>query len=151
MMVSVQDIAFAVIAIATIVIAVSIVLLLRRASRLMDKATKTMRVLNQLAPSLERLIDEAQKEIATVRTITARFACIGERVEGLTEEVVLTLEAILHPIGRFSKTLGVLKAVIAGAVTGAAVLRRERGASAEPPEHDSSPPGRAIADKGGAA
>ena len=127
-----QPFAFAAIAIAALVIAIVSALLYRRTARLMDEAQEALRTVNRVALGLERVIGEAEKEIATVRGITDRLTRVSERVAALTEDAVDTVQGFLQPVKRLSKGIGVLKAAIVGAVSGAAVLRRPRGAPDEP-------------------
>jgi len=137
-----MSIALAIIAVAAIVIAVSSVLVYRRVSRFIDDATETLHTVNRLAPKLERFIDEADKELATIRTITTRFAHVSERIEGLTEETVETIVAVLHPIKRLSSTIGLLKAAFFGVIAGAAALRGRRKAADELKKREESAPDR---------
>lgn len=129
-----QSFALAAIGIAALVIAVVCALSYRRTARLMDEAQEALRTVNRVALGLERVIAEAEKEIATVRSITDRLTRVSERVAALTEDAVDTVQGVLQPVKRLSNGIGALKAAIVGALAGAAVLRRPRGVPDEPQE-----------------
>jgi uncharacterized protein YoxC len=130
----VQPIALAVLAFAAIIIAIVCALLYKRIARLLDGAQETLASVNRVAVGLEGLIDEAEKELATIRGVTERLSRVSARIEALAEDAADTIEGILQPVKRISKTIGSLKAAIAGVVAGAAVLRRPRGVPHEPQE-----------------
>jgi uncharacterized protein YoxC len=138
----VQSFALAAIGIAALVIAVVCVLSYRRTARLMDEAQEALRTVNRVALGLERVIAEAEKEIATVRSITDRLTRVSERVAALTEDAVDTVQGVLQPVKRLSNGIGALKAAIVGALAGAAVLRRPRGVRDEPQEEPTTDQGR---------
>jgi hypothetical protein len=122
-----QAFALVVIAISALIVAISCALLFRRIAGLIDEAKVTLQVVNQLAPKLERFIDEIEEEVEAVRAITARAKHVSERIESVTDEVAGAVQRHFHPIKRLSGTIGVLGAVISGVAAGAAALRRDGG------------------------